>query len=180
MPVPLPDQTVLGLLAAKPQHGYELLSHFQNKSELGRVWTLSSSQLYAVLKRLEQSGFAKGRWKESSRAPAKRQYTITASGKRQLDSWLYSTELSSSIRTVRVQFLSRLYIAKRLGIPLRPLIENQRRVCKKQSELLRKIREDGSRGIEPLVLGFVLGQLEAVLKWLDEVEKTASKLRLPG
>jgi DNA-binding PadR family transcriptional regulator len=54
MRVPVPDELILGLLAAEPMHGYQILARFEAPSELGRVWTMSRSQVYAVLKRLEQ------------------------------------------------------------------------------------------------------------------------------
>ena len=52
-----PDETLLGLLAAQTRHGYELQECFRDPAQLGEVWNLSTSQLYAVLKRLEQQGF---------------------------------------------------------------------------------------------------------------------------
>jgi len=48
-----PDETILGLLAVRERHGYDLLDCFRDPSQLGEVWNLSTSQLYAVLKRLE-------------------------------------------------------------------------------------------------------------------------------
>ena len=55
-----PDETILGLLALRPRHGYELLDCFHDSSQLGEVWRLSTSQLYAVLKRLESQALTEG------------------------------------------------------------------------------------------------------------------------
>src|SRR5690606_23175949 len=109
MAIPVPDETILGILAAEPQHGYQLLARFQSKADLGRVWTLSTSQLYAVLKRLEGQRAVRGKTRRSADAPPRREYAITAAGRRQLEAWLAETQLSASIRQVRVQFISRLY-----------------------------------------------------------------------
>ncbi len=65
---------------ATPQHGYQLLETFQNPSALGRVWKLSTSQLYAVLKRLHERGFIRGEEALSADAPPRTVYHITLSG----------------------------------------------------------------------------------------------------
>ncbi|UYN90260.1 MAG: PadR family transcriptional regulator [Anaerolineales bacterium] len=176
MAIPVPDETILGILAAEPQHGYQLLALFQSKADLGRVWTLSTSQLYAVLKRLEGGGLIRGKTLQSGDAPPRRHYSITASGRRRLEGWLQASELSASVRQVRVQFMSRLYVARRLGWPTQPLIDAQRAVCERQrSQLLAA--STSSDGMEDLVLDFVLGQLGAVLAWLDRCEERVAEVR---
>lgn len=170
MSIPVPDETILGILAAEPQHGYQLLARFQSKADLGRVWTLSTSQLYAVLKRLEGQGAIRGKTRHSADAPPRREYGITSAGRRQLEAWLAETQLSASIRQVRVQFISRLYVARMVGRPIRPLVENQRTVCVAQRRKLLIARKS-SQEMEPLVLDFVLGQLDSVIDWLDHCEE---------
>ena len=66
-----PDDTLLGLLAAQAAHGYQLIHCFRDPAHLGEVWNLSVSQLYAVLKRLEQQRLIKGQQVENriNRAP---------------------------------------------------------------------------------------------------------------
>lgn len=170
MPIPIPNETILGILAAEPQHGYQLLARFQSKADLGRVWTLSTSQLYAVLKRLESEGLIRGKTVRSADAPPRREYSTTAAGRRRLDTWLQEAQLSSSIRQVRVQFISRLYVARMLGRSTRRLVERQRVVCEAQRRKLLAARKT-SEEMEQLVLDFVLGQLDAVIDWLDHCEE---------
>ncbi len=50
-----PQPVLLGLLMNEPRHGYELHQEFSRN--LGRVWQIGLSQLYAQLKLLEQAGF---------------------------------------------------------------------------------------------------------------------------
>jgi DNA-binding PadR family transcriptional regulator len=64
-----PDETIVGLLASQPQHGYQLLETFNRPDSLGNVWSLSTSQLYAVLKRLERQGWITGQPLASEIAP---------------------------------------------------------------------------------------------------------------
>jgi hypothetical protein len=47
-----PQPALLGLLMSHPKHGYELYQEFSR--ELGSVWQIGQSQLYAQLKQLEQ------------------------------------------------------------------------------------------------------------------------------
>jgi PadR family transcriptional regulator, regulatory protein AphA len=179
MAVPVPDETVLGILAAEPQHGYQLLARFQSKADLGRVWTMSTSQLYAVLKRLEETGLIRGRKVESGEAPPRREYSVTAAGRRRLDAWLQEDQLSTSIRQVRVQFISRLYVARMLKHPTRDLVDRQRAVCEAQRGKLLAQRKVTTE-MEGLVLDFVIGQLDAVLVWLDECEQKLPQISIPA
>jgi DNA-binding PadR family transcriptional regulator len=177
MSVPVPDTTILGILAARPQHGYELLNHFRENSELGRVWTLSTSQLYAVLKRLEREKLVRGKTVASPEAPARREYRVTKPGNEVVQSWLFDSKLSPSIRQVRVQFISRLYVARLLGAPVGEIIAKQRNACVRQREAFIKQKSQVDSEMEELTLDFVIGQLGAVLDWLDSCEK---KLRRPA
>ncbi len=171
----MPDETILGLLAKSPQHGYQLLSVFLSKEKLGRVWTLSHSQLYAVLKRLEQQGLISGRDVLASNTPPRRVYSLTAAGQRHLDEWMQDLPLSSSMRQIRVQFISRLYVAAQLGYPIEPLVSRQRQACLKQRDQLEEARSKTGASTEVLVLDFVIGQIDSALDWLDHCEETSQK-----
>ena len=178
MAIPIPDETILGILAAKPQHGYELLARFQSPRELGLVWTMSTSQLYAVLKRLETNGLIRGRDIETGEAPTRRQFTIRTAGRRQLAAWMHEPKLSSSVRQIRVQFMSKLYISRLLGVPTARLIERQKRACLKQHSKLLAQQKDSLKDMERLVLGFVIGQLDSVIGWLDHCEEKMPEISL--
>ncbi|MCW5874048.1 MAG: PadR family transcriptional regulator [Anaerolineales bacterium] len=177
MAIPVPDETILGILAAEPQHGYQLLARFQSKADLGRVWTLSTSQLYAVLKRLEADGLIRGKTVRSSDAPPRREYSPTAAGRRRLDAWLETPQLSASVRQVRVQFISRLYVARMLGRSTQDLVDEQRGVCEKQLRQLQ-VAQLAAPEMEALVLDFVIGQLQAVITWLDRCQERLGDITL--
>jgi DNA-binding PadR family transcriptional regulator len=165
-----PDETILGLLAFRRQHGYELMEFFRAPDALGEVWNLSTSQLYAVLKRLEAQGFIKGKTLVSENAPARVEYTLTDAGKTRLSAWLAESHPSASIRRVRVEFLSRLYIARLLNHPTQPLVKAQKAMCRKQQEELMSHLNTLPPGIGRLTVEFVIAQLDAVLNWIDRCE----------
>ncbi|HKJ26687.1 MAG TPA: PadR family transcriptional regulator [Anaerolineales bacterium] len=172
MTTPVPDETILGILAAAPQHGYQIIQHFTDQNALGRIWTMSTSQVYAVLKRLETQAAITGSQTPSPEGPPKKEYALTKIGRSQLDNWLYASSPSTSIRRIRVEFLSKLYITSLLSLPTDEIIAAQILSCQNQQEILTKKRRETDSEIEALALDFILGQLDAALKWLDQLKAT--------
>ena len=171
---PVPDEVIIGLLKSNPAHGYDLLDTFRSNDQLGHVWSLSTSQLYAVLKRLEIVGAIKGEKQEQVDAPVRIVYSVTKKGDDELEHWLFEKNLSSSIHRIRVLFLSRLYIANLLGIGIEKIVDNQRYVCEQQLTNLL-VEKQGARSLfEKMTLDFIIGQLEAALLWLDQCEEEYS------
>lgn len=170
MNVLTPDETILGLLAAQAQHGYQLLEAFQDPQRLGKVWKLSTSQLYAVLKRLERQQWISGVEQRSEIAPPRIEYSLTESGWRVLDAWLSTVAPSASIRCIRVEFLSRLYIAQLLKYPTAPIIARQRAACQAEYGRLQTAQRNNPHGMSYLAAEMVITQLEAVLTWIDRCE----------
>ncbi|MBW6465030.1 MAG: PadR family transcriptional regulator [Brevefilum sp.] len=165
---PVPDEVILGLLKAQPTHGYQLLEYFRSPSELGRIWTMSASQLYAVLKRLSSNGDIVGKELEVRNAPSRVAYTVTASGAQKLDAWLYDAQPSTSIHRIRVLFLSRVFIANLLDMPLEKIVSAQMAACQAQQEIMIAQKQSSQSEIEQLTLDFVIGQLKAANRWLKE------------
>lgn len=167
-----PDETILGLLAAQPQHGYQLLEHFRDPATLGMVWNLSTSQLYAVLKRLERKGWIAGCEVVSENAPPRVEYTLTSNGHAQLQAWLDEPHPSASIRRVRVEFLSRLYIARLLNLPTIAIVSRQKSACQTELKRILDQRAQTQPGIGYLTLELIITQLNGVLQWIDRCEMT--------
>jgi DNA-binding PadR family transcriptional regulator len=165
-----PDETLLGLLAANARHGYQLLDCFRDPSQLGEVWNLSTSQLYAVLKRLSAQELITGHEIASADAPVRTEYTLTEAGRARLERWLHETCPSASIRAVRVEFLSRLYIARLLNIPTIPIVRAQKAACRQKRIELIEQRVLIEPGIGFLAVELVIAQLDAVLQWIDRCE----------
>jgi len=165
-----PDYVLLGLLAVRPAHGYHLLEVFRQPEALGEVWDLSTSQLYAVLKRLESKGWIRGQTLTSGEAPPRTEYQLTPEGQAQLELWLHQPKPSASIRRVRVEFLSRLYVARILNLPTTGIVQAQKRACQQAQQALSEEKKQRLPSIGLLTLDFVLFQLEAVLAWLDRCE----------
>jgi len=103
-----PEFALLGFLLAGPSHGYDL--HQRVVAELGHVWHLSQSQAYAILKRLENHGDISVKIIEQEKLPARQLLHITAQGKRRFNEWM--GKVGSNSRSVRLEFLTRLYFAQ--------------------------------------------------------------------
>lgn len=172
MSAPTPDETILGLLAAQAQHGYHLLEAFNDPARLGNVWNLSTSQIYAVLKRLHTLGWITAERHESDHAPARVEYALTQHGWDHLHNWLNQSAPSPSIRRVRVEFLSRLYIATILNLPIRPIIDRQRATCQAERTRLFASQRNTPAGFGSLATDLWLAQLDAILQWIDHCETT--------
>ena len=159
---------ILGLLKAQPAHGYELLDYFRSNAQLGRIWTMSTSQLYAVLKRLEREGAIVGREVAALNAPPRIEYEVTYQGEVRLDGWLFAKNPSPSIHRIRVMFLSRIFIANLLNIYYEPIVDAQIASCEAQKIIFEdKLRTKGT-DIELLTIDFIIRQLKSAILWLKE------------
>lgn len=174
----VPDEVILGLIKAKPSHGYFLMERFNSPEYLGRIWTMSTSQIYAVLKRLEKSQAIRGKTVSTGSGPHKKVYSITEQGEKQLQTWLYDPHPSTSIHRIRVLFLSRLYVSNLLGMPSAPILTYQKSVCLEQLSQLKSDFHNTQSTIEKLTLDFVIGQLDAAINWLEKTERSSTKINL--
>lgn len=79
------EPSILYLLAEKPRHGYELMATLP---EFGFVsGPADPGAIYRTLRHMEEAGLVRSAWDTSGAGPAKRQYTITASGREHLRLW---------------------------------------------------------------------------------------------
>jgi len=74
---------VLKALVREPRHGYGIVEHLRVAS--GDVLAIGESALYPALQRLLLDGWVKASWGVSENNRKARYYTLTASGRRQLE-----------------------------------------------------------------------------------------------
>ena len=72
------DIVVLGLLSARPDHGYGLIERMREQS--GGDLEISEGAVYPLLHRLEKRGFIRSEWTFSEQNRRSKQYTITDQG----------------------------------------------------------------------------------------------------
>lgn len=77
---------VLGLLARGPMSGYDLKKAIERS--VGYFWGPAKSQIYAVLPRLVEAGYATSRRVTQSQRPDKKVYRITPRGRQAVTEWI--------------------------------------------------------------------------------------------
>lgn len=165
-----PDYVILGLLEAETSHGYQLLEHFRCPERLERIWKLSTSRIYTLLKRLEQQELIDGREEDAVDAPMRTVYWLTDSGREALYNWLDDPKPSASTRNIRTEFLSRLYIARVLNRPTEPIIDAQRDACLNQIARLENHHLLDSCSIGELALTLQIEEMRVIVHWLQTCE----------
>lgn len=166
-----PDEVILGLLANNTSHGYQLLEYFREDAPLGQIWSLSTSQLYSILKRLEHRDNIQGREFFPDDAPPRTEYWLTETGQQRLRSWLHDPCPSASTRHIRTVFISRLFIAGRLRIPTTPIIDAQRSTVMARRQQLIAQQCQTPFGVQYLSLDLIIAELGVVLDWLERCKE---------
>jgi DNA-binding PadR family transcriptional regulator len=167
-----PEYALLGLLAQGPAHGYEL--HQKLSTDLGQVWHISLSQTYNILNRLEARGFISGALQEQEKLPARRLFHLTPIGAERFERWLHATS-ASSVRTIRLEFLTRLYFARALSPEFaHQVVDAQLAGARLGLERLRQLYNEtpGDQLTNRLSLELRVRQLESILKWLQTCHDT--------
>jgi DNA-binding PadR family transcriptional regulator len=159
-----PQPVLLGLLMPGPRHGYELYQEFNR--DLGRVWDLGLSKLYAQLKQLEEAGLVEAQMEPQPSRPSRKVYHLTPEGRAVFLEWV--RQPTPYLRQIRVEFLARLYFFHRLMLDgLDGLVARQQAVCQDQIERFERLAAETGDPFRLCVLEFRRGQLEAVIGWLE-------------
>jgi transcriptional regulator len=80
------DMLILKALVAEPQHGWAIALRIQQVSE--NVLQIGQGSLYPALHRLEYKGWIRAQWGASENNRRARYYSLTATGRKQLESEL--------------------------------------------------------------------------------------------
>jgi len=169
---------ILGLLAQKSRHGYELHAAFSAVVGGGN-WDVKPAQIYTTLERLEESGLVQTKSDlGEGREPARRIYAITRDGRDALKGWFTDGVPTEHQRD---EFFVKLMIGLVSGEadPTR-IIQIQR------SKLYQELHDatDQRDGYDPLfemaqilLLDKAIMHLEADLHWLDMIEMRIESIK---
>ena len=78
------DLLILKTLSIEPRHGWAIAKRIQQMS--GEALQVQQGSLYPALHRLEQQAWIKAKWDESETGRQAKFYSLTAAGRKQLDS----------------------------------------------------------------------------------------------
>jgi PadR family transcriptional regulator, regulatory protein AphA len=160
------EHALLGFLAQRPMHAYEMHQTLKDAHALGLVWHLKQSQLYALLA-LEDAGYIATVTELQGTRPPRKIMHLTRAGQDAFRHWL-RTPVEHG-RDFRQEFLAKLYFAQEDDPgTIAELAENQRFVCLDWlADLEARAAEAEPRSYDWLVLQFRIGQMQAILAWLD-------------
>lgn len=162
------EHALLGFLYERPMHGYEIHQNLASLAGLGLVWQVKQSHLYAMLEKLEGDGYITGKQQAQEMRPPRRVFRLTSAGRKAFRDWL-SRPVSHG-REVRLEFMAKLYFARRVGAAwVSQLVERQRQECGDwRASLLGQSAANAERGTFAwLVYQFRVSQVESMLTWLD-------------
>ena len=169
---------LLGILARKAQHGYELKRSFEQIT--GGFWALNYGQIYQTLDRLETEGLVTFHVEQKANVPDKKVYEITDEGRGALDDWLANPHPKP--RPLRDELFIRLAVMANFELsPVFDLLDKHQGIyLKKMTELTKtkaalRASQDGVSDtdhlIEDLLIDAALFHAEADLKWLEHCER---------
>ncbi|MDR3631060.1 MAG: PadR family transcriptional regulator [Desulfocapsaceae bacterium] len=165
---------ILGILAERDLHGYELKTNFDDK--VGEFWSLNFGQIYSTLDRLEKDGLVTHDRQAQDKRPDRKIFSITKKGRIILTQWL-STPISK-VRALRDEFFIKLvFMDKDNPAAVLDLIEKQKmlhlkhmnRLTRRKVALKSKICNRDTLPTE-LLLDAGLFHAEADIKWLTLCE----------
>lgn len=159
MTIPL---TLLGLLEAKPAHGYTLKRAYDER--FGHDRPLPYGQVYATLSRLEREGWTSLVGVASGAGPDRKTYAITAEGVTVVEEWIQTPEAVA--RFAPGPLFAKVTLALLSGRPAIDVLDAQRRVH------LTRMRELTTRRSAVDVMDRLAGDLEiayleAELRWIE-------------
>lgn len=171
---------ILGLLAEAPAHGYRLRAAFSAGGDLGAVLRVEAPTLYAALKELLALGAIEGVERRVGARPPRTEFRLTDEGRARFEEWL--TRPAQRLREVRLDFLLRLYFARRRD----PAVAAE--LVHRQAEALERYVaavEAWAQTAPPASwLGLVaesrLVAARATLAWLQELAGVAHGTHQPG
>jgi PadR family transcriptional regulator, regulatory protein AphA len=167
------EHALLGFLRQQPQHGYAMYRQLLDPAGLGPPgWRLKRSQLYALLNRLEETGYVTATPEPQEGRPPRKVFQLTRAGEAAFVEWVESPVARGA--SLRLEFLVKLYFARREGAEVAAsLLAAQRRLCRawlaNEQAQAEEERQNG-RTYGFLVHRFRQGQIEAMLAWLDVCE----------
>ena len=169
---------ILGLLAQRPRHGYDLRAAFEALIGGEQNWEVKPAQVYTTLSRLEESGLVEQTAVEQNGGPEKRIYDITLAGRRELDSW-FNGPVSGEPQRDEFYLKLMLSLNDEDADPYRVIQVQRSRLYQDLHNITaqRQALNPKDSLAQILLLDKAVMHLEADLRWLDMVESRLDDIR---
>ena len=169
---------ILGLLADRPRHGYELRTAFEALAGGEALWSVKPAQVYTTLARLEEGGLVAQNSVEQDGGPEKHIYSLTAAGRAELVEWFASGVPAEHQRD---EFFVKLMLSLTTDVanPYRVLQAQRGKLYQELHDLTtRRNRADPRHELAQIfLLDKSIMHLEADLRWIDLIEARLDDIR---
>ncbi len=169
------DGALLGAIQLCPAgHGYALQNWLA--ANLGSIWRIAPSRLYATLNQLEKTGLVRGKAVPQAGRPPRRVFALTPAGENEF--WSWATSPVRHLRDVRVEFLAKLYFLHQLAPEkVQRLIADEIAVLERiHSRLARREKlRMADEFVGRIAISFRLEQLQATIDWLHNCAQQLEK-----
>ena len=171
--------TLLGLLAQRPRHGYELHAAFEAVMGGEENWDVKPAQIYSTLARLQESGHIIEETDSTDGEGADRRvYAITDKGQTDLVTW-FSTPVTREHQRDEVFAKLMLAIATEVAKP-RKVLQTQRAKLYQDLHTLtvQRSKVDPQKDLAHiLLLDSAVMHIEADLRWLEMVDARLDEIK---
>jgi DNA-binding PadR family transcriptional regulator len=169
---------LLGLLAQRPRHGYELHGAFEAIAGGRELWALKPAQVYTTLGRLEEGGLIATQAVAQEGGPEKRIYAITEAGAAELQRWMAEPVASQHQRD---EFFLKLMLSVATGVadPYSVIRTQRAALFRELHDLTRRrgAADPATALAVIMLLDRAAMHLEADLRWLDMLEERLDAIR---
>jgi DNA-binding PadR family transcriptional regulator len=171
--------TLLGLLAQRPRHGYELHAAFEAVMGGEVNWDVKPAQIYSTLARLQESGHIAEEFDETDGEGADRRvYAITEKGQTDLAAW-FNTPVTREHQRDEVFAKLMLAISTDVAQPRKVLQIQRARLYQDLHALTaQRSKVDPQKDLAHiLLLDSAVMHIEADLRWLDMVDARLDEIK---
>lgn len=156
---------LLGSLYTGPKHGYEIRRFLRN--EIDATWQVSTSQLYALLKKMEKDRFLNSEVEHQDALPSKRIFNITDSGRELFMEWMCNP--TEHVRDLRVEFMAKIFFYYRYSLKgATELINKQIIYLNDTRYKITQKRLNESNFYNRLVYSYREQTIESWLQWIKK------------
>jgi DNA-binding PadR family transcriptional regulator len=163
LPIPLAS-ALLGLIRQQPQYGYDLLQNWS--ANLGIIWHVKPSSLYAALNKLEEQGLLSSTRVLGDASPARKVFNLTPAGEEAFLDWMHTPVASP--RAFRQEWFARLYFFPSVPQEIVHALYTAQLDAAEQWLAEQKTLDLTGSFFEAQVRAFRRSQIEGILAYLQE------------
>jgi DNA-binding PadR family transcriptional regulator len=155
----------LGLVEARPGHGYELKQLYDE--HFGAAKPLAYGQVYAMLARFARDHLVEMVGVEDGSGPSRKQYRGLPEGRKRVIEWLATTDADASVS--RTNLFAKVVIALLLDEDAARILNAQRSALLDAMRQLTQAKQNAAL-LDVLAYDHALLRAEADIRWIDLAE----------